>query len=46
MIVRGSEGQITRILLKDYAKQNDKTLFQRGNFDEFEIDYEDIGTVR
>lgn len=46
MIVRGSDGQIAKILLKDYAKLNDKQLFQKGNFDEFEIEYKDIGNVK
>jgi hypothetical protein len=46
MIVRGSDGQIAKILLKDYAKLNDKKLFQKGNFDEFEIEYENIGNVK
>jgi hypothetical protein len=46
MIVRGSNGQIAKILLKDYAKLNDKQLFQKGNFDEFEIEYKDIGNVK
>ena len=46
MIVRGSDGQIAKILLKDYAKLNDKQLFQKGNFDEFEIEYENIGNVK
>ncbi|CAF1186369.1 unnamed protein product [Rotaria sordida] len=45
MIVRGSDGQIAKILLKDYAKLNDKQLFQQGNLDEFEIEYEDIGNI-
>jgi len=46
MIVRGSDGQITKILLKDYRKFNDKQLFQKGNLDEFEIEHKDIGSVR
>ncbi|CAF2907936.1 unnamed protein product [Rotaria sp. Silwood2] len=45
MIVRGSDGQIAKILLKDYAKSNGKPLFQQGNLDEFEIEHEDIGTI-
>jgi hypothetical protein len=46
MIVRGSDGQIPKILLKDYRKFNDKQLFQKGNLDEFEIEHKDIGSVR
>jgi hypothetical protein len=46
MIVRGSDGQIAKILLKDYSKLNDKQLFQKGNLDEFEIEHKNIGNVR
>jgi hypothetical protein len=46
MIVRGSDGQIAKILLKDYAKSNDKQLFQKGNLDQFEIEHKNIGNVR
>ena len=46
MIVRGSDGQITKILLKDYAISNDKQLFQKGNLDLFEIEHENIGNVK
>ena len=46
MIVRGSDGQIAKILLKDYAKLKEKQLFRQGNLDEFEIEHNDIGDVR
>jgi hypothetical protein len=46
MIIRGSNGQIAKILMKDYAKFNEKQLFQKGNFDEFEIEHPDIGNVK
>jgi hypothetical protein len=46
MIVRGSDRQIAKILLKNFAKLNNKELFQRGNLDEFEIEYENIGNVK
>ena len=45
MIVRGSDGQIARILLKDYSKSDSNQLFQKGNLDQFEIDHQNIGTV-
>ncbi|CAF0753759.1 unnamed protein product [Rotaria sp. Silwood1] len=45
MIVRGSDGQIAKILLNDYAKSIDKQLFQQGNLDEFEIEHDDIGNI-
>jgi GrpB-like predicted nucleotidyltransferase (UPF0157 family) len=45
IIVRGSDGQIARILLKDYAKLNPNQLFQKGNLDQFEIEHQNIGTV-
>ncbi|CAF4208316.1 unnamed protein product [Adineta steineri] len=43
--VRGSDEQIDKILLKDYAKFNNEQLFQKGNLDEFEIDHTDIGNI-
>ena len=45
MIIRGSDGQISRILLKDYVKSNSNQLFQKGNLDQFEIEHHNIGTV-
>ncbi len=45
MIIRGSDGQIARILLKDYAKSNSNQLFQQGNLDQFEIEHRNIGNV-
>jgi hypothetical protein len=45
MIVRGSDDQITRILLKDFVKSNSNQLFQKGNLDQFEIEHRNIGTV-
>ena len=46
MIIRGSDGQIEKISLKDYAKSKNKQLFQKGNLDEFEIEHQNIGNVR
>lgn len=46
MIIRGSNGQLAKILLKNYAKFKDKQLFQKGNCDEFEIENGNIGNVR
>ncbi|CAF0906528.1 unnamed protein product [Adineta steineri] len=43
--IRGSDEQIDKILLKDYAKFNNEQLFQKGNVDEFEIDHTDIGNI-
>ncbi|CAM4769776.1 unnamed protein product [Rotaria magnacalcarata] len=45
MIVRGSEGQIAKLLLKDYAQILDENIFQQGNSDAFEIEHEDIGNI-
>lgn len=46
MIVRGSNGQIAKMLLKNCAKHRNKSLFEQGNLDEFEIEHKDIGNVR
>ena len=46
IILRGSNGQIPKTLLKDHAKMKDELVFQQGNIDEFEIECPDIGTVR
>ncbi|CAF4318462.1 unnamed protein product [Rotaria magnacalcarata] len=45
MIVRGSEGQLAKLLLKDYAQILDENIFQQGNSDAFEIEHEDIGNI-
>ncbi|CAF1409527.1 unnamed protein product [Adineta ricciae] len=45
IIVRGSNGQIPKTLLKDHAKMKDELVFQEGNIDEFEIEHSDIGTI-
>jgi len=46
MIIRGMNGQISKILLKDFSTSQEKELFQRANLDEFEIEYESIGNVK
>jgi hypothetical protein len=46
MSIRGSNGQIAKMKLKDHTKSNDKQLFQRGSADQFEIKQKDIGNVR
>ena len=45
MIVRGSDGQIGKFPLKERAKVNNATLFQRGHVDEFEVEHPNIGNV-
>ncbi|UJR35879.1 hypothetical protein I4U23_028622 [Adineta vaga] len=45
IIVRGSDGQISKISLKEHAKVKDGELYQKGNVDEFEIEHPDIGTI-
>ena len=46
MSIQGSDKQIARIFLKDYAKEKHKAIFQRTNLDQFEIEHENIGQVR
>ena len=45
MIIRGVDGQMAKMLLKDHVQVNDNPLFQRGALDEFEIEHADIGQV-
>lgn len=45
MIIRGSEGKISKFLLKEHSKSADRPLFQSGNLDEFLVDHKNIGQV-
>jgi hypothetical protein len=46
MSIYGSNGQIDKILLKDFVKLNEQKIFQKESFDQFEIKEKDIGNVR
>lgn len=43
--LNGSKGQLKRIFLKDFLQSKDKTSFERGTTDEFEIPHDDIGKI-
>ncbi|CAF3864693.1 unnamed protein product [Adineta steineri] len=45
LTIRGSDGSIDKVLLKDYAKSNEQQLFQKGSSDQFEIKHKDIGKI-
>lgn len=45
MIVRGSQGQIGKFLLKQNQNKVNPLLFQSGNLDEFELNHKNIGEV-
>lgn len=44
--MQGSKGSLEKKLLKDYARDKGKSLFQRGNTDQFDIPNDDIGKVK
>jgi hypothetical protein len=46
MSIHGSNGDIDKILLKDFVKVNEQRIFQKGSLDQFEIKQKDIGNVR
>ncbi|CAF4374109.1 unnamed protein product, partial [Adineta steineri] len=45
LTIRGSDGSIDKVLLKDYAKSNEQQVFQNGSSDQFEIKHKDIGKI-
>lgn len=46
MSIQGSDGDIDKILLKDFVKNNEHQIFQKDSLNQFEFEQKDIGNVR
>jgi hypothetical protein len=46
MSIHGSNGQIDKMLLKNFVKSNEQPIFRQGSVDRFEIQQKDIGNVK
>lgn len=45
MSIVGSQGQIDKIHLRDFLRSNEREMFQKGSFNQFELKEKDIGNA-